>query len=94
MAAKKVKEDGKKHKAAIASSLTAAIYGLKVLDECIQDNKMNATRFIIVSGKRVFTSKAEKISICSVSYTHLRDDPATVYGVLWGCNHGRTQCRF
>jgi len=25
---------------------------------------MNATRFIIVSGKRVFTSKAEKISIC------------------------------
>ena len=64
MAAKKVKEDGKKHKAAIASSLTADIYGLKVLDECIQDNKMNATRFIIVSGKRVFTSKAEKISIC------------------------------
>ena len=64
MAAKKVKEDGKKHKAAIASSLTADIYGLKVLDECIQDNRMNATRFIIVSGKRVFTSKAEKISIC------------------------------
>ena len=26
--------------------------------------------------------------------TEDRDDPATVYGVLWGCNHGRTQCRF
>lgn len=46
MAAKKVKEDGKKHKAAIASSLTADIYGLKVLDECIQDNRMNATRLL------------------------------------------------
>lgn len=64
MAAQKVREDGKKHKAAIASRLTAGIYGLKVLDECIQDNRDNATRFIIVSGKRIFSRDAGKISIC------------------------------
>lgn len=63
-AAQKVKEDGKIHKAAIASRLNADIYGLKVLDEGIQDNKLNATRFIIVTGKHVFLKNAKKISVC------------------------------
>lgn len=63
-AAQKVKEDGKLHKAAIASKLNADIYGLKVLDEGIQDNKLNATRFIIVTGKHVFLKNAKKISVC------------------------------
>lgn len=63
-AAQKVMEDGKIHKAAIASSLNADIYGLKVLDEAIQDNKSNATRFIIVTGKHVFLKDAQKISVC------------------------------
>lgn len=64
MAAQKIKADGKKNKAAIASSLTADIYGLKILEESIQENKTNATRFIIVSGKRIFTRNAVKISVC------------------------------
>lgn len=64
MAAQKVKEDGKRHKAAIASTLTADIYGLKVLDTCIQDNRSNATRFIIVTGRHIYTNKASKISVC------------------------------
>lgn len=63
MAARKVKEDGAVHKAAIASKLTADIYGLKVLDECIQNNQMNATRFIIVTGQRIYTKRAGKISV-------------------------------
>lgn len=63
-AAQKVKEDGKLHKAAIASKLNADIYGLKVLDEGIQDNKLNATRFIIVTGKHMFLKDAKKISVC------------------------------
>lgn len=64
MAAQKVRDDGKKSKAAIASPLNADIYGLKVLEECIQDNQKNATRFIIVTGKRIFVKNARKISIC------------------------------
>ena len=63
-AAQKVKEDGMIHKAAIASKLNADIYGLKVLAEAIQDNKTNATRFIIVTGKHMFVKDAKKISIC------------------------------
>lgn len=63
-AAQKIKNDGKVSKAAIASRLNADIYGLKVLEEGIQDDKMNATRFIIVTGKRMFVKGAKKISIC------------------------------
>ena len=44
----KVKEDGLKNQAGIASKKTAEIYGLKVLADAIQDNKHNSTRFIIV----------------------------------------------
>ncbi len=64
VSAQKIKEDGKRHKAAIASPLTAEIYGLKVLEACIQDNRSNATRFIIVSARRIFTRDAAKISVC------------------------------
>lgn len=63
MASQKVKEDGKIHKAAIGSKLNADIYGLQVLEEAIQDNKNNFTRFIIVTGRKVFPKNANKISI-------------------------------
>lgn len=63
-AAKTVKEEKKRHKAAIASRVTADIYGLKVLAEGISDNTSNSTRFIIVTGKKIFQKRAGKISIC------------------------------
>lgn len=64
VAAQKVKQEGKSTAAAIASRLTADIYGLSVIEEGIQDSQTNATRFIIVSGRHVFTGDAKKISIC------------------------------
>ena len=64
MAAKKVKDEGLKNQAAIAGSITADIYGLKVLEKAIQNNKNNCTRFIIVTGKKVYTKEASRISIC------------------------------
>ena len=64
VAAKKVKEDGDKSHAAIASELTAKLYGLKVLDANISNSKNNATRFIIVTNKRICTKSAQRVSIC------------------------------
>ena len=64
LSAKKVSDDGKKNQAAIASKVTAEIYGLQVLQDAIQDNKSNSTRFIIVTGKPVYSKEARKISIC------------------------------
>lgn len=60
----KVKEDGKKNQAAIASSLTAELYGLDILQQGIQDNANNCTRFVIVTGKKIYLKGAGKISLC------------------------------
>ncbi len=64
VAAKKVKEDNKKNQAAIAGAKNAQIYGLKVLRDSIQNNKNNSTRFIVVTGKKIYTKDAKRISIC------------------------------
>ena len=40
------------------------IYGLKVLTQFHQNNKNNSTRFIVVTGKKVYTDQADRISIC------------------------------
>lgn len=64
VAARKVKEDGNLHQAAIASAKNAQIYGLRVLRNSIQNNKNNSTRFIVVTGKKIYTKVANHISIC------------------------------
>lgn len=69
VAAKKIRDDKDIHQAAIASQLTAQIYGLKILDENISNSENNATRFIIVTnktinGKRICSKDATRISIC------------------------------
>lgn len=64
VAAKKIKEDNHKQSAAIASELTAQLYGLKILNQTISNNDNNATRFIIVSNKKICLEQSNKISIC------------------------------
>lgn len=64
MAAKNVKDYGDIHQAAIASKITADIYGLQVIDRAIQNNKNNSTRFIIVAGKPIYAESSGHISIC------------------------------
>lgn len=64
VSAKKVSEEGKKNQAAIASPVNAELYGLKILKERVNYSAENSTRFIIVTGKKVYTKDAKKISIC------------------------------
>lgn len=60
---KKVLEDRDITQAAIASKHAAKIYGLNILDEGIQDNNLNTTRFVIVGRDKVYLHGADKISI-------------------------------
>ena len=78
MSAKKVKEDGLVSQAAIAGKINAEIYGLKILDEKIQDDKTNATRFLIVSSQKNFLEDANKLSISF----ELNDDMGSLYHIL------------
>lgn len=50
--------------AAICSYNAAEEYGLKVLDEHLQDNPYNTTRFIVISKKLYIPSTANKVSLC------------------------------
>ena len=64
VSAKKVMEEKDKTHAAIASTLTAELYGLKVLDDTIANTQNNATRFIIVTNKKICSKNANNVSIC------------------------------
>lgn len=78
MAAKKVEADKDPTQAAIASSMTAGLYGLDMLAEGVQNNSMNETRFIIVSRKNEYISGAGKISIC----VQLKHESGALYQAL------------
>ena len=75
---KKVCDDKDPTQAAIASRLTSELYGLHILDEGIQNNSMNETRFIIVSRKNEYIAGAGKISIC----VQLKHESGALYHAL------------
>lgn len=62
--AMKVVEDNDITQGAIASIRAAHCYGLKVLNENINFNSANSTRFIIITNQKIFLKNADKISIC------------------------------
>ncbi len=62
--ARMIKEKGLTDSAAIASTESAAIYGLQVIEESIEDYPHNQTRFILVASEEV---KDEKTTAsCSI----------------------------
>ena len=63
-AAKKVADEGDKSQAAIASEVAAEVYGLDILEKGVNSAENNSTRFIIVTGQKVYREDAGKISIC------------------------------
>lgn len=63
-ATQKVAQDNNPKQAAIASAFAGKVYGLEVLQEAIQNDKNNSTRFIIVTNQKIFKKDAGKVSIC------------------------------
>lgn len=77
-AAKKVSEAGDKTQAAVASEIAGRLYGMKVLQPAIQNNKGNTTRFIILSKDAVYRRDAGKVTI-SFELAH---KSGTLYNIL------------
>lgn len=63
MAAKYVALEQDKTKAAIASSLACELYGLEMIQEAIQNDKTNKTRFMIVSRDFITPLDSDKVSV-------------------------------
>ena len=62
--ARKVLENQDKSQAAIASKVAGEKYGLELLEENINNDNTNSTRFIIISNKSIYTKDAKRTSIC------------------------------
>lgn len=89
-AAKHISENKIKGYAAVASRLAAEIYGLNILDEGIQDQDGNTTRFLVVcltknKDQYNYKTKKNKTSIIFEA----RDIPASLYKCLgaFATNH-------
>lgn len=63
-AAQKVAQEKDPAQAAIASAYAAQAYGLEILQKGVNQARNNSTRFIIVSPRKIFTDKADKVSLC------------------------------
>lgn len=62
--ARKVAADGDVSQAAIAAKRAAKEYGLLVLEENIQQEKNNSTRFIVIGKNPIYLSESNKIALC------------------------------
>lgn len=73
-----IKETHNARAAAIASKHSAQIYDMKVVEEDIEDNSNNFTRFLIISKRYDSNTDDNKISVIfSISHT-----PGSLYSVL------------
>ncbi|MBK8186076.1 MAG: prephenate dehydratase [Cellvibrio sp.] len=75
-AAKRLK--GEWNAAAIAGSMAAELYGLKILAEKIEDQPDNSTRFLIIGTQQVPPSSVDKTSIMVA----MRNEPGALHNLL------------
>ena len=64
--------------AALASELSAELYDLEILKRGVNQEKTNTTRFIVLGRARIYTEKAQKISI----YFETAHKPGALYNAL------------
>jgi prephenate dehydratase len=82
-AAKQVAAEGNPARAALASALTAELYGLTILAGGIEDNQHNTTRFLVMSPRRVEAAPAEEDVVTCLVF-QVRNIPAALYKAMGG----------
>jgi prephenate dehydratase len=83
-AARDVASRGDKAYAAIASSLAADIYSLKILRDNIQDADHNTTRFLILSREKKLPPANSRQPVLTSLLFRTRNIPAALYKALGG----------
>ena len=81
--AEMISKNKKKDEAAIASTLSAETYGLKVIQKNIENEKGNLTRFLVM-GKDVIQPDFEKKKYITSFLFKLKSKPAALYSALQG----------
>jgi prephenate dehydratase len=80
--AREVAERGDRSRAAIASRLAAAIYGLDILAADVEDEKHNTTRFLVLA--RTATWAPARSGTITTFVFRVRNLPAALYKALGG----------
>ena len=75
---KMLKESGARDTAAIASRRAAEIYGMQILEEGIEDNSENYTRFLVISKQAIPPEGEAKTSIVFT----LKNQPGALFKAL------------
>jgi prephenate dehydratase len=81
--AKMISGKKNKHEAAIASSLSAETYGLKIIQKNIENEKSNLTRFLVM-GKNIMQPEFGKRKYITSFLFKLKSKPAALYQSLGG----------
>lgn len=77
-AAMRIAKEKNRFQAAIAGKHAAEVFGLEVLEEDINDEKNNFTRFIVITNQRIFLKDAEKLSLC----LEIKHQVGALYNIL------------
>ena len=78
MAAQMVANSDRDDIAALSSRSCAALYGLQIIDEDVQDNGSNYTRFVVISARPQIYPGANRTSLLVT----LKHEPGSLYRVL------------
>ena len=78
-----IKEKKINDTAAIASKNAAEFYGMKILDQNIEDRKNNFTRFLVLSDQQTAPSKSDRTSMIF----GLKHTPGSLYSVMKEFDH-------
>ena len=81
--ARLISEENNQFKGALASKIASKIYGLKILQADVQDNKDNTTRFLVMEKKPKTLINQQKRVITSIVF-QVRNIPAALYKAMGG----------
>jgi prephenate dehydratase len=82
-AAREVAEAGDITRAALATTMAAQIYGLKILKKNVADSRHNTTRFVVLARRPRWASVKEKRVITTFIF-QVRNIPAALYKAMGG----------
>jgi prephenate dehydratase len=82
-AAKMVRDEGDKTKAALCSKLAAELYNLEIIKENMQDKDDNVTIFIVIAKKAIDPDPKKSKIITTMIFT-IRNIPGSLYKALGG----------
>jgi prephenate dehydratase len=83
-AARLVRDMGDRTQAALAPTLAAELYGLKIVAENVEDQANNVTRFVVLSRHKIIPARIGDEPMMTTFVFRVRNIPAALYKAMGG----------